>query len=200
MNESQFDSVQLLQQWRNGDERCAAILFDRYVERLVALARTKLSSRMQRRVAAEDVVQSAYRSFFVKAGDGRYTLESSGDLWRLMAAITISKVRGQVEFNSAKKRAVYDEASMNDRSGFGISPEQTAREPDPAEAIGVVEELEAVMSGLSPLHRQILELRLQHDSVEEIAVEVERSERTIRRVLKNIRGDLHQRLEHTRAR
>ena len=188
------ESVQLLNRWREGDESAAAELFDRYVNRLTALARKRLSARMQRRVEAEDVVQSAYRSFFVKAGDGRYTLEHSGDLWRLLATITISKVRGQVEFNTAKKRAVYDEASMNDRGELRVDPELVAREPDPAEAIGVVEELEAVMAGLSPLHRRILELRLQHCSTEEIAKEVERTDRTVRRILENIRGDLQGRL------
>ena len=106
------DSVELLKRWKMGDERAAQALFDRYVERLIGLARNRLSERMRRRVEPEDVVQSAYRSFFKKAGDGRYSLDRSGDLWKLLAAITVSKVRGQVEFHTAQKRGVYDEESV----------------------------------------------------------------------------------------
>ena len=108
------DSARLLQDWRNGDEGAASRLFERYVERLIGLARSRLSSRMQRRVDAEDVVQSAYRSFFSKAGTGRYTIEEGARLWPLLAAITLSKVRKQVEFNTAQKRNVSQEASVGE--------------------------------------------------------------------------------------
>ena len=40
---------------------------------------------------------------FRRAGDN-YVLERQGDLWRLLAAITINKLRGQVKFHTAKKR------------------------------------------------------------------------------------------------
>ena len=84
------DSLGLLARWKDGDERAATLLFERYVNQLITMARKMLSEPMQRRVAAEDVVQSAYRSFFCKAGDDRYVLEKSGDLWKLLATITVS--------------------------------------------------------------------------------------------------------------
>ena len=189
------DSVELLARWRDGDESAAQLLFERYVNRLVALARTKLSERMQRRVEAEDVVQSAYRSFFQKAGDHRYTIEQPGDLWKLLAAITVSKVRGQVEFHSAKKRAVYTEESMDEtESGYRVSPLAVADEPTPEDAALVVEELQNVMRRLDPMQRQILELALQNCDTEEISKRVHRSPRTIRRTLQQIRGELEQNL------
>ncbi len=86
------ESIELLSRVRQGDEQAASDLFDRYVERLIKLARSRLSAKLQRRVDPEDVVQSAYRSFFSHAQDGRYQLHKSGDLWRLLAAITVNKV------------------------------------------------------------------------------------------------------------
>ena len=80
-----------------------------------------LSDRMRRRVEPEDVAQSVYRSFFRKAEDDRYVLEKSGDLWKLLAAITVSKVRGQVEFHTAKKRGVYTEESLNAAAACTVS-------------------------------------------------------------------------------
>ena len=183
----QEDSVELLARWKEGDESAAAKLFDRYVGRLVRLARSRLSERMQRRVEPEDVVQSAYRSFFRKAGEDRYTLEKSGDLWKLMAAITVSKVRGQVEFHTAQKRGVYSEESVGGGSTFQVNPMAVAEDPTPDDAAQVVEELQQVMEKLDPLQRQILELALQNYEVDEITAKVERSARTVRRALQHVR-------------
>jgi RNA polymerase sigma-70 factor (ECF subfamily) len=52
-------SAVLLARWQEGDSAAAELIFERYVRRLVGLAKTRLSSKMQRRVDAEDVVQSA---------------------------------------------------------------------------------------------------------------------------------------------
>ena len=191
---SDEDSVDLLARWKGGDEGAASELFDRYVNRLVGLARNKLSDRMQRRVEPEDVVQSAYRSFFRKAGEEHYTLERSGDLWKLLATITVSKVRGQVEFHTAKKRGVYSEESVGGNSEFRVHPEALSEEPTPEEAAAVVEEVQAVMQDLDALQRRIMELTLQNHSVEEISQEVQRSGRTVRRTLQMIREHLETRL------
>ena len=56
MSEDEQDSVELLARWKRGDETAATELFDRYVNRLISLARSRLSERMQRRVEPEDVV------------------------------------------------------------------------------------------------------------------------------------------------
>lgn len=85
---------------------------------------------MQQKLDPEDVVQSAYRSFFRHAQGGRYELKRSGDLWRLLAAITMNKVKGQVEFHRAAKRSIDQEGQWPDdgeRSYF--SPAAIARDP-----------------------------------------------------------------------
>lgn len=188
-------SVELLQRWKDGDERAAAVLFDRYVNQLCAMARNRLSDRMQRRVEAEDIVQSAYRSFFRHVDEDRYTLSQSGDLWKLLAAITINKLRGQVEFHTAQKRGVYTEESLaGSPAAMGVKPHAMAEQPTPEDATAVVEELENVMRELTPLQRRILELALQNKSESDIAAEIERSGRTVRRTLQLIQEQLESRL------
>ncbi|MEP3480591.1 MAG: ECF-type sigma factor [Fuerstiella sp.] len=189
------ESVELMKQWQAGDEQAAEIMFNRYVNRLVGLARTRLSGQMKRRVEPEDVVMSAYRSFFRKAGDGQFTLGETGDLWKLLAAITMNKVRGQVEFHTAKKRGISAETSVGGKSEFRVRPEVVADEPSPEDAAAIVEELEAVMQGLDATQRRILELSLQDMSETEISAEVQRSGRTVRRTLLQIRSDLETRLQ-----
>ncbi|MEM8734790.1 MAG: sigma-70 family RNA polymerase sigma factor [Planctomycetota bacterium] len=192
---SDESSVELLQRWKDGDEVAAAALFDRYVNQLCGLARNRLSERMKRRVEPEDVVQSAYRSFFRNAGEDRYVLDKSGDLWKLLAAITMNKIRGQVEFHTAKKRRIYAEDSLaTNRSTMGLGPTAIATEPTPEDAAAVVEELETVMKALDPLKRTVFELALQNRDESEIAASVQRSGRTVRRMLAEIRSQLEQRL------
>lgn len=187
-------SIQLLQRWREGDESAATEMFERYVNRLCALARTRLSKRMQRRVEAEDIVQSAYRSFFRKAGE-HYTLEKTGDLWRLLAAITVNKVRGQVEFHTARKRGIYAEESMKaDQSMLRVSPVVVSEEPKPDEAAVMVEELTGLLSKLDDTQRRIIELSMQDQDVEQISEAVQRSPRTIRRTIQQFRENLEARL------
>ncbi|GAB4155735.1 MAG: ECF-type sigma factor [Planctomycetaceae bacterium] len=188
---SDFDAEQSLERWRSGDQAAASEIFQQYVTRLIGLARNRLSARMSKRIDPEDVVQSAYRSFFRNAREDRYTLSRSGDLWKLLAAITVKKVHGQVEHHTAQKRAIHrEQADPDDNELCGVHPEMVSREPSPTEALTVVEQLEEIMQGLSSEHRKILELRLQENTIEEVAEEVGCSERTVRRVLDRVREKL----------
>jgi RNA polymerase sigma-70 factor (ECF subfamily) len=186
-------SVDLVLRWRDGDQQAADELFRRYADRLVALAHTRLSAKMALRSSAEDVVQSAYRSFFVHARAGRYSLERSGDLWRLLVAITLHKVRGQVEHHTADKRSIHLERDTpTDDGWFGLAPQLLAQDPSPEEAAALADQVEEVMNRLDLLHRRILELRLQGYNLEEIATDVGRSIRTVKRGLSHIREQLAQ--------
>ncbi len=192
MNEN---SIHLVWRYRDGDDRAAAVLFTRYARRLVALAQSRLSTKMARRFDAEDVVQSVYRSFFARARDGQFDLDQDGSLWRLLAAITLNKVRQKVEFHSAGKRLVDRERSRDAAAAGTIQHEVIDREPSPAEALSVLEEIEHLVAGLNPTQQRIVMLRLQDYGLEEIADEVQLCERTVRRVLDRVRARLQRRLD-----
>jgi RNA polymerase sigma factor (sigma-70 family) len=173
-----------------GDEQVTAELFNRYVERLIRLARQRLAPKIARRVDPEDVVQSAYRSFFAAAGEGRFVLERSGDLWRLLAGITLNKLYRQVERNTAKKRDVSKECGIVADDSVSVRPEIISREPSAVEAVALTDEVELLLRGFEPLHRQVIELRLQGYMVEEIATETQRTQRTVLRVLERVKQKL----------
>jgi len=197
----EITGLDLLERWKTGDEAAAAEIFERYLSRLTALARTRLSPKLARRVDPEDIVQSAYRSFFRHAKDDRYVLQKSGDLWRLLAAIVMNKLHGQVEYHKAKKRSISVEESMmlggGDNSRPMINPEAFVNAPTTDEMLGITEELEQVMAKLPDNYRRILELYLQGYEVTEIADDIERSERTVRRAIENIRNMLAERFQET---
>src|SRR5262245_47150683 len=108
----------LVARWRAGDEAAAAELFERYADRLIALARSRLSAKVAGRVDPEDVVQSAYRSFFAGVRNGRYDLERGGDVWRLLLAITLHKLYRQVQQHQRQKRSLDREHRLSDNPGL----------------------------------------------------------------------------------
>jgi eukaryotic-like serine/threonine-protein kinase len=179
-------SVEILQRYRDGDERAADELFSRYVGRLTLLARSRLSPALASRTDPEDVVLSAYRSFFIRAHDGRLGLRHSGDLWRLLVAITLHKLYRQARRHRAERRA------LAAREALAPSGERLhlSREPSPEEAVALADELEAIFSQLDAVSRRVLELRLQDRELSEIAAEVGRTERTVRRTLAAVRKRL----------
>lgn len=185
-------SRHLLARFRDGDSRAAAEVFDRYVERLLSLVRRRISPQLQQRVDAEDVLQSAMRSFFVRAVDDQYVLRRSGDLWRLLVAITLSKLRRQIEVHTASKRAVTKEQrAIGDDDALAIAAD---REPRPDEEAALLDELRQVMQSASPAEREALELRLAGETIENIAETMGRSQRTVRRLLQTSRQELESRL------
>lgn len=193
------ESAELVTRWRAGDEQAADELFRRYAGRLLALAQSRLSDKLALRVDAEDVVQSVYRSFFVHARAGRYIFERSGDLWKLLVAITLHKVRGQAEYHAADKRALDREQSASGVADWqGLSIPALTRQPTPLEAAALTDELEQVMRRLAAPQRKMFELRLQGYSLEEIAAECDCSVRTVKRGLSHIREELEAWRDQTR--
>jgi len=188
---SDASAAELLARLERDDPQAAAELFRRYTERLIALAQSRLSAPLAQRIDPEDVVQSAYRSFFAAARAGRFDLQHGGDLWQLLVVITLHKLRRQVRRNSAGKRAVAREVSFD---AARLDPELACalltQEPSPIEAVALTEELERLLRDLDPVQQRMLELRLQGYHLDEIAAQTERSERTVRRVLEKLKQQL----------
>lgn len=184
-------SVDLVRRWQAGEQSAAAAVFRRYTNRLIALARSRLSEQMARRVDPEDVVQSVYRTFFVDSREGRYEIQRGGDLWRLLVAITLHKLQLKAKHNTRQKRAVQKQQNFGSEDSLaGIQAHMSSHQPSPAEAAALADQLDQLMASLEPLHRRMLELRLQGYTLEEIAGATERTQRTVRRVLDRIKQAL----------
>jgi DNA-directed RNA polymerase specialized sigma24 family protein len=185
MHECQTNA-ELLAAWRAGDERAADVLFQRYLVRLTALARARLSQRLAQRVDPEDLVLSAYRSFFIGARDGRFQPGADDDLWPLLVTVTLRKLSKHARLHSAECRAVGKEAaSLN--SAFA---ECVSNEPSPDEAAVVADELQHLLNTLSGPAREVVIRQLNGDDPATIARELACSERTVRRIVAQVRAQL----------
>lgn len=179
-------NLELLTAWRAGNEHAARVLVRRYMSRLTALARARLSRKLARRLDSEDIVMSAWRSFFVAAGRDQISVPDDDNLWPLLVTMTLRKLARQADRHTAAKRSLDAEIV-----GFeGMSwPDLVARDPSPEEAVMVTDEIESLMSVLSAIDREILTRRLQGEEQASIAAAVGCSERTVRRSLQRVRDE-----------
>lgn len=83
----------LLRRLRHGQADAATQLYVRYAERLNALAKSKSSSELARRVSSEEIVQSVFGSFFRGAQQGYYEIPVGEELWKLFLVMALNKIR-----------------------------------------------------------------------------------------------------------
>jgi RNA polymerase sigma-70 factor (ECF subfamily) len=178
-----------------GREAAAVEIVERYTAALVAIARREINPQLARRVDPEDVVQSAYRSFFVRMGRGEYELGNGTELWKLLVTITLNKVRKQGKFHYAQKRNVSRDESAQGSGGVPLADLARSAEPGPEDAAMLIDEVAALLAGLRADDRPVIELRLQGYNSVEIAKETGRAERSVRRIMERVSRTLTSRIE-----
>ena len=155
---------------------------ERFTGRLLGLAESRMPVRLKRRVDPEDIVQSAFRSFFQRNQAGQFSFAESGDVWRLLAAITYRKVQRSLRFHQQKQRDVRQEV-QNCEEFPPLS--ETAADADAL--VIMMDLLDSIMSQLPEKHQQIVQLRMENYSIPEIAENLKVSSRTVDRALALVR-------------
>src|SRR5262245_57321577 len=89
-----------------GDDEAAAAVFQRYAQRLIALAHSRLDEAARHKEDPEDVVQSVLRSFFTRHRGGQFHLADWDGLWSMLALITVRKCVNRIEYLRAECRDV----------------------------------------------------------------------------------------------
>jgi RNA polymerase sigma-70 factor (ECF subfamily) len=181
----------VLKQLRAGDQEAATQVFHRFAQQLVGLAGHKLNQLIRCKAGPEDVIQSVFKSFFLRQRQGQFALQGWDDVWDLLVIITLRKCCNRVEHFQAARRDVRREvAAAPPASESGTGWEALAREPDPAEAAQLAETLEQLFATFQERERSILELTLQGLSAREVGTRVGCSERKVFRVLERARHEL----------
>lgn len=154
-------------------------LFAVYAQRLSRVAEQYLSNKLAARIDGEDVVQSAFRTFFRRSEAGEFQIDSSAQLWRLLVKITVLKARAKARHHTAGSRDVSAE-----KGGDAWLTNIAAREPSLVEAAMLVDLIETLLQGLPPLFCDVLQLRLEGHGPTEIAARLKVSRMTVHRTLK----------------
>jgi RNA polymerase sigma-70 factor (ECF subfamily) len=184
----------LMSRLRAGDEAAAREVFQRFVGKLIRLARRQFDAVLRRKVDPEDVVQSAYKSFFLRHGEGKLEVHDWGNLWGLLTVITLRKCLDRVEYHRAERRDVQREAAAQPYAA-GAEPwwQAVAHEPTPEEAAVLAETVEQLLRGLAEDERPVVELSLQGYTTAEISARLGRPERSVRRLRERLKKELERR-------
>jgi RNA polymerase sigma-70 factor (ECF subfamily) len=177
---------------RDGDPEAARAVFDRFTRPLIALARTELDKRIRQKEDPEDVVQSAYRSLFVRLRDGQLDFSNWGQLWALLTVITRRKCIKRARHYGGQGRDVAREVPLgpgNPHDGTeGLQAIDDA--PTPLHGAILADTVETILRGLDSVDRASVEYALQGYSTSEISGLVGLSERSVRRVLERVKRRL----------
>jgi RNA polymerase sigma-70 factor (ECF subfamily) len=154
--------AELLSQVRAGDERAAAELVREYQPMVERVVRVRLAhGRLGHVVGVSDVCQSVMASFFVRAALGQYELKTPEDLLRLLGVMARNKATDQQRRHRNAQAHVELE---------GVSESVLASAaPSPGQALELSRLAREVRGRLSPELQQVMELRAQELSWEEIA-------------------------------
>jgi RNA polymerase sigma-70 factor (ECF subfamily) len=170
---------------RAGDEAAAREIFERFVRKRVRLAHRQFGAVLRRKVDPEDVVQSAYKSSFVRFGEGKVEVYDRRNLWGLLTVITLRKCLDRVEYHRAGCRNVQRDAAASQPWWEAVT-----RGPTPEEASVLAKTVGQLVRGLAAHEQPVLELSLHGYTTQEIGERLGWAERSLRRLRERIRKRL----------
>jgi DNA-directed RNA polymerase specialized sigma24 family protein len=190
MQDDSFDSW--IEKIREGDEKAARDVWERFFPRLVRLARVKMQGAPLRVADEEDVALSAMKSFFRAAREGRFDSLDKQGLWYLLATITARKaIRHRTHFTALKRGggAVQGHLAMGMGTDSEATPDAFAgNEHTPEFLTAMHEELDRLLGQLrDDTLRRIAIWKMEGYSNDEIADQLSISNRSVERKLRLIR-------------
>ena len=147
-----------------GDEAARSALYERYFQRVLAIVRVRMGSRLRSRMDSQDLVQSVMLESLKDLG--RFEYRTEGAFLRWLGLLVERKIRDKADYLGAQKRDVAREAG----------PQEEARDPaarSPSRIASQAEDLlrlEEAIGRLPPEQAElVLMSKLEGLSYEEIA-------------------------------
>jgi RNA polymerase sigma factor (sigma-70 family) len=169
---------------RDGDQDAARELLLRYEPKIRLVVRRQLPRLLRSRFDSQDFVQSIWGSFFRRMRANPSELEDPRSLIAILVQAARHKVIDEFRRASGPKRdvrreeSIWDGARPRDITDLCDSPSEVA---EASEALGRLRAL------IPADRRMVLDLKAAGLSSKEIAGQVGLSERTVRRVIEDLR-------------
>jgi RNA polymerase sigma-70 factor (ECF subfamily) len=175
-------------------EEAARQIWLRFAERLTAVVRRRLNSRILRHAGVDDVLQSLFASFFAAAPGTNGPPRNSAELWNLLVCFTMRKVANTAHHYQAQRRDIRREWPLVNRTthdmaaGPGWAEPVDFRSLSPEDEAIAHDEFDRLLGVLPEDLKQVFAMRLEGYTNAEIAARIGRVERTVELKMRVIRG------------
>ncbi len=179
------DIRELLARIKNGDEDAARELLSRYESKVRLVVRRQLPRLLRSRFDSIDFLQSVWGSFFHRIQTGPNDLNEEENLIAFLAWAARNKVIDEYRRAATQKQNIHREESIEKR---GDRDTTLASGDTPSELAQAHETFDRLSRLLPEDRRVILELKAAGYSCSEIGERLGLSERTVQRVLEELRN------------
>lgn len=187
-----------IERFRASDQEAARVLWERFFDRMVAIARRRLRHASRRSSDEEDVAVMAFTRFHQAVHAGRFPLlRDRNDLWAVLLTLTERTASTQLRHELRQKRGggdVRGDSALRPLRGSDVEPE--TQDPSPEDAAVLHDELARLLELLDDDQlRQIALGKMEGYTNQEIAAQLGCSGVTIERRLRLIRETWQQVLD-----
>ena len=187
--------VELVARAKSGDEVASTALLRHFEADVRMMVRVRLPRALRSQFDSMDFVQAVWQSFFADDEGDAPRFVNSQHLRGFLAGVARNKVFA--EHRRLTKTRKYDlgrEESLYVRRGNRDEPRDVpGHDPSPSKDAQARERLEQLLAGRPAAEAQVVELRREGLTFDEIAERTGRSERAIRRVIEALRARLEAR-------
>lgn len=184
---------QLIGRLEAGSPAAQQEVWDRFFEPLAARVRARLAPRFRRVADEEDVALSALNSLFRRLQEGRFSLHTPDDLWRLLLRMASRKAIDRVKREKTRKRGGGQVRGDSVRLQVDDDSPQPVGEPSdqalsPEMELMFLDEVRRLLDLLSDASlERVAALKLEGYTNVEISERLDCSSKTIERKLSRIR-------------
>ncbi|WP_435020520.1 RNA polymerase sigma factor [Tundrisphaera sp. TA3] len=194
MDDDGVEFAELIARVRAHDEAAIADLLRRFEADVRTMVRVRLPKAMRNHFDSMDFVQAIWTSVLVKKGDEVGEFSDAGKFRGFLAVVARNKVFEEHRRLSTLKYDLGREERLYVRRGEREIPREVrAADPTPSETVQAGERLGQLTEGRSAHEKQVVELRRQGLTFEEIARQLGRDERSIRRIIDDLRKRMEER-------
>jgi len=183
------DISDLIARAKAGDDAAIREFLTRFEPEVRIMVRGRLPRMLRSQFDSMDFVQAVWQSFFADLRKGTRQFENVHHLRGFLAGVARNKVfEEHRRLTRTKKHAVAREQSLYVRRGSReVELELISPEPTPSQAVQASDRLAQLVAGCSPLEAQVITLRHQGMTLDEIARRTGVSERSVRRIIDEAR-------------
>ncbi len=187
--------AELVARAREGDEDAIRTFVSRFETEVRLIVRGRLPRRLRAQFDSMDFVQAVWQSFFSDMKSDPKEFENSRHLRGFLAGVARNKVFEQDRrLTRTAKYALAREEPLYVRKGDReVARELPAHDPTPSQNAQAGDRLALLTAGRSPREVEILRLRRDGMTLDDIAARLNVNEKTVRRVIDAARERMEER-------